>query len=192
MKRSASRDANATSLAGGHHLHTDAGGLSLPCLHPGHPLPQDRRVVDGLPHEDGASGRRLGDGAVEAQTIRGTRASFRSRRPVHGDLVRQAPRRGRHRSFDGKDRDRPGQRHGRELHRHPEDGARASTAFPRSRGSEERHLRVSGSVHQQAFSGNPAGVLVLEKPRQERWMQAVAAELSLSETCFLHPLPQKR
>jgi hypothetical protein len=109
MKRSASRDANATSLAGGHHLHTDAGGLSLPCLHPGHPLPQDRRVVDGLPHEDGASGRRLGDGAVEAQTIRGTRASFRSRRPVHGDLVRQAPRRGRHRSFDGKDRDRPGQ-----------------------------------------------------------------------------------
>src|SRR5215217_8824286 len=58
MKRSASRDANATSLAGGYHLHTDAGGLSLPCLHPGHPLSQDRRVVDGEPHEDGARGRR--------------------------------------------------------------------------------------------------------------------------------------
>jgi putative transposase len=28
---------------------------------------------------------------------------------VEGDLVRQAPRRGRHRSFDGKDRECPGQ-----------------------------------------------------------------------------------
>ncbi|HZC84182.1 MAG TPA: IS3 family transposase [Rubrobacter sp.] len=46
---------------------------------------------------------------MEAQTIRGTRTSFRSRRPVEGDLVRQAPRRGRPRSFDGKDGDRPGQ-----------------------------------------------------------------------------------
>ena len=109
MKRSASRDANATSLAGGHHLHTDAGGLPLPGFHPGHPLPQDRRLVGGLLHEDGARGRRLGDGAMEAQTIRGTRTSFRLRRQVQGDLVRQAPRRGRPRSFDGKDGDRPGQ-----------------------------------------------------------------------------------
>src|SRR5918912_401497 len=46
---------------------------------------------------------------MEAQTIRGTRTSFRSRCPVEGDLVRQAPRGGRYRSFDGKDRERPGQ-----------------------------------------------------------------------------------
>jgi hypothetical protein len=44
-------------LAGGHHLHTDAGGLSLPGLHPGHTFEKDRRLVDGLPHEDGARGR---------------------------------------------------------------------------------------------------------------------------------------
>jgi transposase InsO family protein len=110
MKRSASRDANATSLAGGHHLHTDAGELSLPGFHLGHPLQKDRRLVDGLAHEDRARGRRPGDGAMEAQTIRGTRTSFRSRRQVQGDLVRQVPRRGRPRSFDGKDGDRPGQR----------------------------------------------------------------------------------
>jgi transposase InsO family protein len=46
---------------------------------------------------------------MEAQTIGGTPTSFRSRRPVHGDLLRQAPRGGWPRSFDGKDGDRPGQ-----------------------------------------------------------------------------------
>jgi transposase InsO family protein len=46
---------------------------------------------------------------MEAQTIRGTPTSFRSRRPVEGDLIWQAPRGGRHRSFDGKDRECPGQ-----------------------------------------------------------------------------------
>ena len=40
-------------------------------------------------------------------------------------------------------------RHGRELHRHLEDRTpRASTAFPRARGSEECHLRVPGRVLQ--------------------------------------------
>ncbi len=36
------------------------------------------------------------------------------------------------------------------------------------------------------FAGNPAGVCLLEGPRDERWMQAVAREMNLSETAFLH------
>jgi PhzF family phenazine biosynthesis protein len=35
------------------------------------------------------------------------------------------------------------------------------------------------------FSGNPAAVCVLPAPRQDVWMQALAAELNLSETAFL-------
>src|SRR5215213_8421350 len=103
---------------------------------------------------------------MEAQAIRRPRASLRSRRPVHGDLVRQAPRRGRHRSFDGKDRNRSGQRDGRELYRHPEDRTpRASTAFPRPRSSEECHLRVPGRVLQPAPT---AFGLELPEPRRPR------------------------
>ncbi|MFH1135396.1 MAG: PhzF family phenazine biosynthesis protein [Pseudomonadota bacterium] len=37
------------------------------------------------------------------------------------------------------------------------------------------------------FSGNPAGVTVLDKPAAEDWMQALAREMNLSETAFLHP-----
>jgi predicted PhzF superfamily epimerase YddE/YHI9 len=37
------------------------------------------------------------------------------------------------------------------------------------------------------FGGNPAAVCVAEAPRDERWMQAVAREMNLSETSFLHP-----
>lgn len=39
----------------------------------------------------------------------------------------------------------------------------------------------------QPFSGNPAAVLVLDRPAQERWMGAVAREMNLSETAFLTP-----
>lgn len=39
----------------------------------------------------------------------------------------------------------------------------------------------------RAFSGNPAAVCVLPGPRDEAWMQAVAREMNLSETAFLHP-----
>lgn len=39
-----------------------------------------------------------------------------------------------------------------------------------------------------AFSGNPAAVCILDRPGDESWMQAVAAEMNLSETAFLHPL----
>jgi PhzF family phenazine biosynthesis protein len=37
------------------------------------------------------------------------------------------------------------------------------------------------------FSGNPAGVCLLEAPAPEAWMQSVAAEMNLSETAFLVP-----
>lgn len=37
------------------------------------------------------------------------------------------------------------------------------------------------------FGGNPAAVLVLPAPGDESWMQAVAMEMNLSETAFLHP-----
>jgi PhzF family phenazine biosynthesis protein len=35
------------------------------------------------------------------------------------------------------------------------------------------------------FSGNPAGVCLLDQPADPEWMQAVAAEMNLSETAFL-------
>ncbi|NEQ45945.1 MAG: PhzF family phenazine biosynthesis protein [Leptolyngbya sp. SIOISBB] len=38
------------------------------------------------------------------------------------------------------------------------------------------------------FSGNPAAVCVLTTPTSETWMRAVAAEMNLSETAFLHPI----
>jgi PhzF family phenazine biosynthesis protein len=35
------------------------------------------------------------------------------------------------------------------------------------------------------FAGNPAAVCLLDRERENRWMQAVAAEMNLSETAFL-------
>lgn len=37
------------------------------------------------------------------------------------------------------------------------------------------------------FRGNPAAVCVTEQARDEAWMEAVAREMNLSETAFLHP-----
>jgi PhzF family phenazine biosynthesis protein len=37
------------------------------------------------------------------------------------------------------------------------------------------------------FAGNPAAVCILEEAAEEDWMRAVARELNLSETAFLHP-----
>ncbi|MFN2136508.1 MAG: PhzF family phenazine biosynthesis protein [Candidatus Promineifilaceae bacterium] len=39
----------------------------------------------------------------------------------------------------------------------------------------------------QPFSGNPAAVCLLQEAREAQWMQAVAAEMNLSETAFLWP-----
>lgn len=41
----------------------------------------------------------------------------------------------------------------------------------------------------ELFHGNQAGVCLLEKKAPEAWMQAVAAEMNLSETAFLVPGP---
>ena len=38
------------------------------------------------------------------------------------------------------------------------------------------------------FAGNPAAVCLLEQERDATWMQAVAAEMNLSETAFVRPL----
>jgi PhzF family phenazine biosynthesis protein len=35
------------------------------------------------------------------------------------------------------------------------------------------------------FAGNPAAVVLLDQPKEDAWMQAVAAEMNLSETAFL-------
>lgn len=37
------------------------------------------------------------------------------------------------------------------------------------------------------FSGNPAAVCVLDQPRPDTWLQAVAADFNLAETAFLLP-----
>ena len=37
----------------------------------------------------------------------------------------------------------------------------------------------------EPFAGNPAGVVFLDAPRPDHWMQAVASEMNLSETAFL-------
>jgi len=38
------------------------------------------------------------------------------------------------------------------------------------------------------FAGNPAGVCILEKAADDRWMQNVAMEMNLAETAFLYPV----
>ena len=43
------------------------------------------------------------------------------------------------------------------------------------------------SFTDRPFAGNPAGVCVMRGPGDESWMQAVAAEMNLSETAFLYP-----
>ena len=37
----------------------------------------------------------------------------------------------------------------------------------------------------RAFTGNPAAVCLLPEEREDQWMQAVAAEMNLSETAIL-------
>ncbi|MDF2930518.1 MAG: yddE [Anaerospora sp.] len=39
----------------------------------------------------------------------------------------------------------------------------------------------------ELFKGNPAAVCLLDQPREDSWMQAVAYEMNLSETAFLLP-----
>jgi PhzF family phenazine biosynthesis protein len=41
------------------------------------------------------------------------------------------------------------------------------------------------SFTDRPFAGNPAGVVLLDEPRDTDWMQSVAAEMNLAETAFL-------
>ncbi|MCC6458288.1 MAG: PhzF family phenazine biosynthesis protein [Caldilineaceae bacterium] len=49
----------------------------------------------------------------------------------------------------------------------------------------EKPLYHVDAFTNQRFGGNPAAVCLLEEPAEESWMQAVAAEMNLSETAFL-------
>ncbi|XP_057964454.1 uncharacterized protein LOC131155385 [Malania oleifera] len=44
---------------------------------------------------------------------------------------------------------------------------------------------VADAFTDLAFKGNPAAVCLLEEERDEKWLQAVATEFNLSETCYL-------
>ena len=52
-------------------------------------------------------------------------------------------------------------------------------------------IRIVDAFTDRPFAGNPAGVLILDRSDfpADDWMQAVAAEVNLSETAFVHPLP---
>jgi predicted PhzF superfamily epimerase YddE/YHI9 len=51
-------------------------------------------------------------------------------------------------------------------------------------------LYVVDAFASRPFTGNPAAVCLLEGPADDAWMQAVAAEMSLSETAFVRPLEE--
>ncbi|KAK8635935.1 hypothetical protein V6N13_004647 [Hibiscus sabdariffa] len=44
---------------------------------------------------------------------------------------------------------------------------------------------VVDAFTESAFKGNPAAVCLLEEERDEKWLQDVAAEFNISETCYL-------
>ena len=46
-------------------------------------------------------------------------------------------------------------------------------------------LSVADAFTDRPFRGNPAAVCLLEEPRDDAWMQSVAAEMNLSETAFV-------
>ncbi|MFE7135510.1 PhzF family phenazine biosynthesis protein [Streptomyces sp. NPDC057638] len=52
-------------------------------------------------------------------------------------------------------------------------------------------IRIVDAFAAAPFTGNPAGVLLLDTPHfpSDDWLQHVAAEVNLSETAFAHPLP---
>jgi predicted PhzF superfamily epimerase YddE/YHI9 len=50
-----------------------------------------------------------------------------------------------------------------------------------------QEITVVDAFTERPFAGNPAAVCVLENAADEAWMRAVAREMNLSETAFLHP-----
>ena len=51
-------------------------------------------------------------------------------------------------------------------------------------------LHVIDAFTNRPFAGNPAAVCLLPEPRDAAWMQRIAHEMNLSETAFLHQLPE--
>jgi len=51
--------------------------------------------------------------------------------------------------------------------------------------AREVPIHVVDAFTSEPFAGNPAAVCLLEDARSDRWLQAVAAEMNLSETAFL-------
>ncbi|KAL6214728.1 hypothetical protein ACLB2K_014160 [Fragaria x ananassa] len=47
------------------------------------------------------------------------------------------------------------------------------------------NFSVVDAFTESAFKGNPAAVCLLEEDRDDQWLQALAAEFNLSETCYL-------
>ncbi|MBM3136690.1 MAG: PhzF family phenazine biosynthesis protein [Chloroflexi bacterium] len=54
----------------------------------------------------------------------------------------------------------------------------------------ERIFQVDAFTN-EAFKGNPAGVMLLSEPQSDEWMQNFAREMNLSETAFLMRLQNK-
>ena len=53
--------------------------------------------------------------------------------------------------------------------------------------SSDVPILVVDAFTSERFRGNPAGVVLLEHPREAHWMQALASEMKHSETAFLVP-----
>jgi PhzF family phenazine biosynthesis protein len=51
--------------------------------------------------------------------------------------------------------------------------------------AREVEIHTVDAFTSEPFAGNPAAVCLLEDERSDRWLQAVAAEMNLSETAFL-------
>ncbi|MDX3695874.1 PhzF family phenazine biosynthesis protein [Streptomyces europaeiscabiei] len=51
-------------------------------------------------------------------------------------------------------------------------------------------IRVVDAFTDRPFSGNPAGVLLLDAFPDDVWLQNVAKEVNHAETAFAHPLPE--
>ncbi|MFG2954162.1 PhzF family phenazine biosynthesis protein [Streptomyces sp. NPDC048291] len=51
-------------------------------------------------------------------------------------------------------------------------------------------IRIVDAFAERAFSGNPAGVVLLDSFPDDGWMQNVAMEVNHAETAFAHPLPE--
>jgi PhzF family phenazine biosynthesis protein len=54
-------------------------------------------------------------------------------------------------------------------------------------GNMSQPFAVVDAFTDRPFSGNPGAICVMSGPAGEGWMQAVAAEMNLSETAFLYP-----